>query len=359
MRSSGTSEAVPPTPSSPFRLQIFSSRKKSAHRPSSSTSSTSSGKGAAAAPHVSSDFPERRHSIAQAEQNTDANSTVRGNWNIDRFSRSTEGTSRGSSRSNSVDLYPSPVVTSAAVVAPLSPATATALRVRPVPRLPAYAIDTSPQVVPITSSPQRRGTNNPLNRSDSSLTTSPTSTSEASQFWNSSPQRNWTRPDPPFTPPIVAPLTYRSTGDLIVSEIPPTLPKSSNFTSAHLGDRQSREPPGKNPLKTRGSIKHRRRERRAQSAKVMLSSALQKANTAVTLDNAENYEGAMEAYGDACVLLGQVMMRAGADDDRRKLQAIVSFPLHLLPVPPSRPPSLEIQIQYPRMVVTIVSQSNI
>ena len=57
----------------------------------------------------------------------------------------------------------------------------------------------------------------------------------------------------------------------------------------------------------------------------MLSSALAKANTAVTLDNAENYEGAMEAYGDACVLLGQVMLKAGAEEDRRKLQAIVSW----------------------------------
>lgn len=60
----------------------------------------------------------------------------------------------------------------------------------------------------------------------------------------------------------------------------------------------------------------------------MLSSALAKANTAVQLDNAENYEGAMEAYGDACVLLGQVMMRAGGDDDRKKLQAIVRPPIY-------------------------------
>lgn len=60
----------------------------------------------------------------------------------------------------------------------------------------------------------------------------------------------------------------------------------------------------------------------------MLSSALAKANTAVQLDNAENYEGAMEAYGDACVLLGQVMMRAGGDDDKKKLQAIVRPPIY-------------------------------
>ncbi|KAF2088669.1 hypothetical protein K490DRAFT_39646 [Saccharata proteae CBS 121410] len=54
----------------------------------------------------------------------------------------------------------------------------------------------------------------------------------------------------------------------------------------------------------------------------MLSRALQKANTAVLLDNAQNFEGAMEAYGDACKLLQQVMLRSSGDDDRRKLEAI-------------------------------------
>ncbi|KAF3936710.1 hypothetical protein ABW19_dt0200901 [Dactylella cylindrospora] len=57
-------------------------------------------------------------------------------------------------------------------------------------------------------------------------------------------------------------------------------------------------------------------------SKAMLSSALQKANTAVLLDNANNIEGAMEAYSDACALLGHVMMRAGVDEDRRKLMQI-------------------------------------
>lgn len=58
----------------------------------------------------------------------------------------------------------------------------------------------------------------------------------------------------------------------------------------------------------------------------MLSRALQKANTAVLLDNAQNFEGAMEAYGDACRLLQQVMLRSSGEDDRKKLEAIVSAP---------------------------------
>jgi hypothetical protein len=54
----------------------------------------------------------------------------------------------------------------------------------------------------------------------------------------------------------------------------------------------------------------------------MLSKALQKANTAVLLDNAQNYEGALEAYGDACDLLLQVMERTSGAADKQKLDAI-------------------------------------
>ncbi|KAL9115280.1 MAG: hypothetical protein Q9187_007343 [Circinaria calcarea] len=54
----------------------------------------------------------------------------------------------------------------------------------------------------------------------------------------------------------------------------------------------------------------------------MLAKALQKANHAVVLDNAQNFEGAMDAYGDACDLLLQVMLRSSGDEDRKKLEAI-------------------------------------
>lgn len=65
-------------------------------------------------------------------------------------------------------------------------------------------------------------------------------------------------------------------------------------------------------------------KRKPPSQKAMLSKALQKANHAVVLDNAQNFEGAMDAYGDACALLKQVMSRSSTDDDRRKLEAVVS-----------------------------------
>ncbi|OJJ50446.1 hypothetical protein ASPZODRAFT_172911 [Penicilliopsis zonata CBS 506.65] len=69
----------------------------------------------------------------------------------------------------------------------------------------------------------------------------------------------------------------------------------------------------------------RGKRQRAMSQKAMLSKALQKANTAVLLDNAANFEGAMEAYNDACELLQLVMLRSsGGDDEKLKLQEIVS-----------------------------------
>ena len=60
------------------------------------------------------------------------------------------------------------------------------------------------------------------------------------------------------------------------------------------------------------------------SQKAMLSKALAKANTAVQLDNAQNFEGARRAYAEACAVLQQVLLRTSGEEDRRKLEAIVS-----------------------------------
>ncbi len=74
---------------------------------------------------------------------------------------------------------------------------------------------------------------------------------------------------------------------------------------------------------TRSREPERDRGERHPKQKAMLSKALQKANTAVLLDNALNFEGAMDAYGDACMLLQHVMSRSSGEDDRRKLESIV------------------------------------
>lgn len=65
------------------------------------------------------------------------------------------------------------------------------------------------------------------------------------------------------------------------------------------------------------------------SQKAMLSKALQKANIAVKLDNAHNYEAARVSYLEACELLQQVLVRTVGSEDREKLEAIV----RLIPSP--------------------------
>lgn len=65
------------------------------------------------------------------------------------------------------------------------------------------------------------------------------------------------------------------------------------------------------------------------SQKAMLSKALQRANTAVELDNAENFQDARSDYREACDLLHQVLLRIVNDEDKKKLKAIVSLPSRL------------------------------
>lgn len=56
----------------------------------------------------------------------------------------------------------------------------------------------------------------------------------------------------------------------------------------------------------------------------MLAKALERANAAVLFDNALDYQGALDEYVDACKLLLNVMDRTTSDEDKRKLNAIVS-----------------------------------
>lgn len=74
---------------------------------------------------------------------------------------------------------------------------------------------------------------------------------------------------------------------------------------------------------SKGRDRDRDRHGRPPSQKAMLSKALQKANTAVQLDNAGNVEGARIAYSEACALLQQVLQRTSGEEDRNKLEAIV------------------------------------
>jgi len=116
------------------------------------------------------------------------------------------------------------------------------------------------------------------------------------------------------------------------SACPPSRHKHSERRSSHSAQYRNRADSAKSIATTEGESSasdHRRRSgksqrRRAPSQKALLSKALAKANHAVVLDGRQNVEGAILAYVDACNLLRQVMLRSSGDDDRRKLEAVVS-----------------------------------
>ncbi|KAI1766447.1 hypothetical protein GGR53DRAFT_486102 [Hypoxylon sp. FL1150] len=58
------------------------------------------------------------------------------------------------------------------------------------------------------------------------------------------------------------------------------------------------------------------------SSKALLATALAKANTAVQLDNTQSHSFALKYYGEACVLLSQLVKRVSKEEDRQKLKAI-------------------------------------
>jgi hypothetical protein len=62
----------------------------------------------------------------------------------------------------------------------------------------------------------------------------------------------------------------------------------------------------------------------SKQKKSMLSRALKRANDAVGLDNAQDYAGAVKAYEEACESLKEVMRHSSNNEDREKLQQIVS-----------------------------------
>ncbi|KAL1841521.1 hypothetical protein VTJ49DRAFT_6950 [Mycothermus thermophilus] len=64
------------------------------------------------------------------------------------------------------------------------------------------------------------------------------------------------------------------------------------------------------------------RQGRPSSQRGILARALQKAKTAVRLDNAGNLEGARRAYAEACAVLQQVLLRTSGEEDRRRLEDI-------------------------------------
>ncbi|CBF70808.1 uncharacterized protein ANIA_05807 [Aspergillus nidulans FGSC A4] len=127
----------------------------------------------------------------------------------------------------------------------------------------------------------------------------------------------------------VSKSTAHNTGAFSLQPEPPYL---ESISAQHEPRTHSRSPEKGVLERTHGGFAsqittrpHSQNDKRRQgpSQKAMLSKALQKANTAVLLDNAANFEGAMEAYNDACQLLQLVMLRSnGGEDEKLKLQEI-------------------------------------
>ena len=90
-------------------------------------------------------------------------------------------------------------------------------------------------------------------------------------------------------------------------------------------EQESYGPPGHARNRSgKGSSDSAKSRSHKPSQKATLSRALQKANTAVQLDNHQDIAGARQAYGEACDLLQQVLQRTSDQEDKRKLEAIVS-----------------------------------
>lgn len=66
-------------------------------------------------------------------------------------------------------------------------------------------------------------------------------------------------------------------------------------------------------------------EKIEESWKAMLPKALEKAHTAVRLDNAEDFQGAWSAYRETCDWLRLIMLRTKTSEDKKKLEALVGL----------------------------------
>lgn len=209
----------------------------------------------------------------------------------------------------------------------------------------------SPPSLSAHASAQSSATVTPINPSPSCLT--PSSFPQGADYFGAnwkirSPQRNagssrpsgpdWTI-DPDSSPLRTAGSTFQSqdwSGEGAANRSSRNFSRSNGLEDGRgRGPAHPRTPEARPNAAARGrsnsssSPKRRRtrdhdRRARQSSQKAMLAKALQQANTAVLLDNAHNFEGAMDSYGDACALLQQVMNRSYGEEDRRKLDAIVS-----------------------------------
>lgn len=144
--------------------------------------------------------------------------------------------------------------------------------------------------------------------------------------WNGSPAGPSTKrtQDPPQVSAALEPtLESRMWQGSMEPEVPSMSYELETEPGLTRGHSRNRSQTAKGSTDS-SSSRSRDKSGKAPSQKAMLSRALQRANTAVQLDNAHNFEGARQSYAEACHLLAQVLLRTSTDEDKRKLEAIVS-----------------------------------
>ncbi|KAL0467615.1 hypothetical protein QR685DRAFT_448484 [Neurospora intermedia] len=135
-------------------------------------------------------------------------------------------------------------------------------------------------------------------------------------FWDGAPQI-------PEDTPGSLPRSHQAAGLLPPAELAPDrmMPQYTQNGDPR-GQSRGRSHGAKSSTDSTASNRHQDRQRHRSDKKAMLSEALSKANTAVQLDNGQDFEAARRAYTEACHLLQEVLQRTSVEVDRRKLEAI-------------------------------------
>jgi len=218
-----------------------------------------------------------------------------------------------------------------------APPPISALPPPPPPKRSSSTFDQSPYYRPMLTTPQTTGSMSSLADSQTNMdyfSIKPRTGRSSPTSKRAPTQRDRTPPRSPSRQHSRHRSTSKDSSDVRAS------PSRMGQALSRDGDRRSRERGGaeQQARRTRGDSDLRRKDELPQAPsvsdsprrdgkekdrKTMLARALQKANTAVILDNEQNWEGAVAAYSEACHLLQEVTERSSGEEELRKLNAIV------------------------------------
>ncbi|KAI0134783.1 hypothetical protein BJ170DRAFT_217371 [Xylariales sp. AK1849] len=173
----------------------------------------------------------------------------------------------------------------------------------PIISLPSLELSTSLTAATRTSSPSLNRPSPAVGTPGSVFSSANGTTESTDYFWDE------------LADPSSSPAAIRGNTPALPLPAPVTPDTNMPEKKGHTRNRSSAAKSSSDSNKTKDRTKQ-------PSQKAMLSKALAKANTAVQLDNAQNYESARSSYTEACDLLQQVLARTTGDEDKKKLEAI-------------------------------------